>query len=154
MPGDAPYQDSQSTEANFGGVLLYCTNIQRSIEGSGDTTDQALNVATLNQVSGECMQYQRPGLLDCGSGGAAGKVTFTIDYYGTAAPSMDDTYNLKITQLVQPGPVVVKYCDGLARCTDSSTTWAVNEVVVGNATFVMEPLDKDGNPVSVDPVEE
>ena len=139
MPGAAPYQDSQSTVAVFGGVTLYCTNIQRSIEGTGDTSDQALNVATLNQFSGECMEYQPPGLLDCGPGGADGKISFTIDYYGTAAPSMDDAYNLLITQLVQPGPVTTTYADGLARCTDSSTTWAVGEVVVGNATFVMEP---------------
>ena len=139
MPGAAPYQDSQSTVAVFGDVTLYCTNIQRSIEGGGDTTDQALNVATLNQSSGECMEYQAPGLIDCGSGGVNGKISFTIDYFGTAAPSMDAAYNLRITQLVQPGPVTTTYADGLARCTDSSTTWAVGEVVSGNATFVMEP---------------
>ncbi len=139
MPGDAPYQDSQATVAVFGGATLYCTNIQRSIEGGGDTTDQALNAATLNQTSGECMDYQPPGLIDCGSGGANGKISFTIDYYGAAAPSMDEAYNLMITQLVQPGPVTTTYANGLARCTDSSTTWAVGEVVSGNATFVMEP---------------
>ena len=139
MPGAAPYQDSQSTVAVFGDSTLYCTNIQRSIEGGGDTSDQSLNVATLNQASGECMEYQLPALVDCGPGGADGKITFTIDYYGTAAPSMDQAYNLRITQLLQPGPVQVKYCDGPARCTDSSTTWAVGEVVVGNATFVLEP---------------
>ncbi len=145
MPGDAPYQDSQSTVATFGGTTLYCTNIQRSIEGGGDTADQALNVATLNQASGECMDYQAPALYDCGSGGADGKITWTIDYYGTAAPSMDKAYTLTITQSVQPGPVQVKYAEGCARCTDSQTTWAVGEVVVGSATFVMEEPDADGN---------
>ncbi|MGI9447895.1 MAG: hypothetical protein ACR2NI_09620 [Pirellulales bacterium] len=145
MPGDAPYQDSQSTVATFGGATLFCTNIQRSIEGGGDTSDQALNVATLNQASGECMEYQPPPLVDCGSGGADGKVTWTIDYYGTAAPSMDQAYTLTITQSVQPGPVQVKYAEGCARCTDSQTTWAVGEVVVGSATFVMEEADADGN---------
>ena len=145
MPGDAPYQDSQSTVATFGGATLFCTNIQRSIEGGGDTSDQALNVATLNQASGECMEYQPPPLVDCGSGGADGKITWTIDYYGTAAPSMDKAYTLTITQQVQPGPVQVKYAEGCARCTDSQTTWAVGEVVVGSATFVMEEADADGN---------
>ena len=141
MSGAAPYQDSQATVLVFGETTLYCTNIQRSIEGGGDTSDQALNVATLNQASGECMDYQPPSLVDCGSGGTDGKITFTIDYYGTAAPSMDKAYNLKITQAIQPGPVTSTYCDGLARCTDSSTTWAVGEVVVGNATFVLDPED-------------
>ena len=46
------------------------------------------------------MDYQPPGLIDCGSGGADGKITWTIDYYGTAAPSMDQAYTLTITQQV------------------------------------------------------
>ena len=71
--------------ATFGGVTLYCTNIQRSIEGPR-LTDQRVNVATLNQASGECMDYQPPGLIDCGTGGADGKITWTIDYYGTSSP--------------------------------------------------------------------
>ena len=141
MPGAAPYQDSQATVAVFGGSTLYCTNISRSIEGGSDTLDQAKQVATLNQSSGECMQYQSAVLVDCGPSGADGKISFTVDYYGTAAPSMDAAYNLLITQSVQPGPVVTTYANGMARCTDSSTTWAVGEVVVGNATFVMEPVE-------------
>ena len=145
MPGAAPYQDSQGIVATFGGVTLFCTNIQRGIEGGGDTTDQALNVATLNQAQGECMEYQPPPLVDCGSGGADGKITWTLEYYSAAAPSMDKAYPLVITQQLQPGPVQAEYANGCARCTDSQTTWAVGEVVVGSATFVMEETDEDGN---------
>ena len=139
MPGDAPYTDSQATVAVFGGATLYCTNISRSIEGGSDTLDQAKQVATLNQSSGECMEYQSPPLTDCGPSGADGKISFTVDYYGTAAPSMDQAYLLVITQNLLP--VQTTYANGMARCTDSSTTWAVGEVVVGNATFVMEPVE-------------
>lgn len=130
-----PFEDSQDTTLTFAGTEYKCTNIQRSTEGGGDVADQRIDVSTLDLASGSCRVFQEPPLVDCGVGGSDGKTTFTVDFYGSESIPVNTSAALVIQDTSEGGATIFT---GPATCTSCSTTWAVGELVVGNATFSVD----------------
>lgn len=131
-----PFDDSQDTTLTFDGTEYKCTNIQRATEGGGDVADQRIDVSTLDLASGSCRVFQEPPLVDCGVGGSDGKTTFTVDFYGSELIPVNKSATLVIQD--NSGDAAADIFNGKATCTSCSTTWAVGELVVGNATFSVD----------------
>ena len=106
MPGPT---DSQGSNFVFLGSTYTVTNV--SVTFGGDLLD----TSHLGLASGSNRTYTAPALVDN---------EITVDYYGTSLVTIGQTGNLSFGGTGYT-----------ATCSASSLTYAVGELVKGNATF-------------------
>jgi hypothetical protein len=106
MPGPS---DSQNSNFAFANTTYTVTNV--SVKYGGDLLD----TSHLGLASGANRTYVSPALVDN---------EITVDYYGTTLISIGLTGTLSFAST-----------NYTATCSASSVTYAVGELVKGNATF-------------------
>jgi len=106
MPGPT---DSQGSNFVFSGSTYTVTNV--SVTFGGDL----LETSHLGLASGANRTYISPALIDN---------EITVDYYGTTLISIGSSGSLSFASTTYT-----------ATCSASSLTYAVGELVKGNATF-------------------
>jgi hypothetical protein len=118
---DTPHDGSGTTVTFSGGFSGDVTGISYS-ESAGGNND--IDISHLGQTVGEtALSMSRPLK---GGGGETGKEV-QIDYIGSSVVEGGKSGTLSIT-----GGLTIS---GVATCTSSSVTLAVNDVIKGSATF-------------------
>lgn len=114
--------DGQGTTVSFSGLNGDVTNISYS-ESNGGGND-SIDISHLGQTVGEtALSMSRPLK---GGGGDTGKEV-QIDFIGSGVVTAGTSGTLTIS-----GPFALS---GVATCTSSSVTVALNDVIKGSATF-------------------
>ena len=121
-PHDGP------TTVTFTGFSGSVTGITvTKVDQSGSTSDAGIDISHLGQTAGSYILTQTKPLFPRSSGTGYYSTEVTVDFIGTGLIAGGTSGTLTIT-----GGVAVS---GVATCTGSSITLAVNDVVRGSASF-------------------